>query len=492
MKLCVKTSLGLAMVCLLASTSLSLDSRAAEVKIVGSRECAVRLTGPISSGDRDKVEAGLQEASRQQDGAGSGGYIRNTVVCLSSPGGSYDEGLKLAQYFIEQAVQTYVEDGGSCYSACAVAFMGGTENHYESVYMPSRNLHINGVLGFHAPFLRLPSGEYSEQTVQNSYAAAFTALGKLAGMGKRRNSTDPIIDPTLIALLAEQGPEQAFLIDTVGKAARFGIALVGAATPQKYTASHFCNVCLNRFGVKRAHDIGQDQCGAPDRSRDGNVLFFGGYGDGGEIDGVCAIQQRRELANQYASGPGVCREVIYDESNSDPPQRDSDVAQCTFINIDPFEFYPPTTPTKQLPPSLEPIRFRFDSVDDTGPVTLPEPAAPSGPTLWNHNGSTMKLVADGASRRFYYESPRQGIRAQGVTTGTLLFDGTKSGEAYFGTAYIFSGRCGKVAYQVSGLVAADQRRVVMRGQAPRLSNGCQVAGYKDDLLVFDYLSAAEN
>jgi len=473
---------------LFAVVSFGAYSRAAEVHILESEKCDIRLTGPISSGDRVRVQAGLQEAKRRKDGVDPGEFVRNTVVCLSSPGGSYDEGLKLAQYFIDQAVQTYVEEGASCYSACAIAFMGGTENHYESVHMPSRNLHIGGVLGFHAPYLKLPSGEYSEQTVQNSYAAAFAALGKLAGMGKRRNSADPIIDPTLIALLAEQGPEGAFLIDTVGKAARFGIALVGAAPPQKYTTTSFCNVCLNRFGVKRAHDIRQDECGTPDRSRDGNILVFGGYGAGGEVDGVCAVQQRREVASQYPSGPGVCRELIFDETFGDPAaETNAAISQCTFINIDPSEFHPPITPIMQLPPSLEQVRFRFDSLDDTGPVTSVEPAAPTGPTLWNHNGSTMKLVADGASRRFYYEGPRQGIRAQGVTTGTLLFDGTKSGDAYFGTAYIFSGRCGKVAYQVSGVVEPDQRRVVMRGQAPRLGQGCTVAGYKDDVLVFDYV-----
>ena len=490
----IRTSLGMVVASLFAFASPNSGARAAEIQFVGSEECTVRLTGPISRGDRDKVRAGLQEASRQQDETGSGEYIKNMIVCLNSPGGSYDEGLKLAQYFIEQALQTYVEDGASCYSACAIAFMGGTENHYESVYMPSRNLHIAGKLGFHAPFLRLPSGQYSAQTIENSYTAAFTALGKLAGMPKRRNSTEPILDPTLIALLAEKGPDEAFLVDTVGKAARFGVALVGASPPRQHTATSYCNVCLNRFGVKRAHDIGPDECSGPtpDRSADGNILFFGGYGDGGEIDGVCAIQSRRELANQYASGPGVCRDILYDESNSDPPDRSTDVAQCTFINIDPAEFYAPTTPIEQLPRSLARIRFRYNAADDTGPVEFDVPATPSGPSLWNHNGSTMKLVADGASRRFYYESPRQGMRAQGVTSGTLLFEGTKSGDAYSCTAYIFSGRCGKLAYQVSGLVATDQGRVVMRGQAPRLGNGCQVTGHKDDILVFDYLGTAGN
>lgn len=114
--------------------------------------------------------------------------------------------------------------------------------------------------------------------------------------------------------------------------------------------------------------------------------------------------------------------------------------------------------------------------------------APAG--RWMHNGSVMELVAEGAVRKFRYAEPREGMKQQGVTPGTLLFEGKKYGDRYSGTAFIFSMRCGRSSYEVSGDVSADQRRVTMRGRVPRLNAKCKVTGHRDDELVFDYVDAA--
>lgn len=114
----------------------------------------------------------------------------------------------------------------------------------------------------------------------------------------------------------------------------------------------------------------------------------------------------------------------------------------------------------------------------------------SPPTLWTHNGSTMKLIAEGAGRRFYYVEPRQGMREQGVTPGTLLFDGQRIGDRYSGIAYVFSNRCGSSAYEVSGDVAPDQRSVALYGQAPRRDAECRIVGHRDDRLLFEYVQSA--
>jgi len=111
----------------------------------------------------------------------------------------------------------------------------------------------------------------------------------------------------------------------------------------------------------------------------------------------------------------------------------------------------------------------------------------SGPSHWMHNGSSVIMIQNGASRRFLYESPRQGMRDEGVTSGTLLFDGFARGNAYEGTAYIFSGRCGAgFPYRVDGEMSADGLRVRLTGKAPsRISADCQVTGYRDDTLIFE-------
>jgi uncharacterized caspase-like protein len=116
------------------------------------------------------------------------------------------------------------------------------------------------------------------------------------------------------------------------------------------------------------------------------------------------------------------------------------------------------------------------------------PVRPSGPTRWYHNGSQMRLAANGASRQFYYDNPRQGMREQGVGSGELLFDGSRDGTSYSGTAHVFKRGCKKAGYQVNGNVAEDQRTVVMTGRAPIMDGNCQVRGYRDDELVFELMA----
>lgn len=128
--------------------------------------------------------------------------------------------------------------------------------------------------------------------------------------------------------------------------------------------------------------------------------------------------------------------------------------------------------------------------NEGGPVCQGATTARSGGgTLWDHNGSVMRLQANGARRRFYYERPRSGMRAVGVGPGVLLFDGRRKGNTYSGTAYIFTRRCGKHGYSVEGFVGSDDRSVTLRGLAPRLDTQCRRLGAREDRLVFTYLAA---
>lgn len=112
-------------------------------------------------------------------------------------------------------------------------------------------------------------------------------------------------------------------------------------------------------------------------------------------------------------------------------------------------------------------------------------ASPSGGrTYWDHNGSAVYLVAEGKRRRFYYAAPRPGMQMAGAKEDDLLFEGTADASGYVGAAFIFNPRCGSASYRVSGPILDGGRRVVMRGQAPRLSNDCRVVGHRPDVLTF--------
>src|SRR5436190_2883652 len=106
---------------------------------------------------------------------------------------------------------------------------------------------------------------------------------------------------------------------------------------------------------------------------------------------------------------------------------------------------------------------------------------------WEYNGSLFRLEASGGSRKFFYESPRAGLP---VARGTLVFSGQKSGNAYSGTAYVFSQPCGAIGYAVSGPVSEDQRTVTLRGNVPVRNAKCKVTGYQNNELVFNFQDGA--
>ncbi|MEM8839513.1 MAG: hypothetical protein AAGE89_15580 [Pseudomonadota bacterium] len=109
-------------------------------------------------------------------------------------------------------------------------------------------------------------------------------------------------------------------------------------------------------------------------------------------------------------------------------------------------------------------------------------------SCWTHNGSMMRLQAQGNQRWFSYEQPRQVLWNAGVRPGTLLFNGRKSGNWYSGTARVFSKFCPgqPLEYFVEGPVRGDQLQVTVSGQRQVFRN-CQPTGrWTNDVLVFTY------
>lgn len=123
------------------------------------------------------------------------------------------------------------------------------------------------------------------------------------------------------------------------------------------------------------------------------------------------------------------------------------------------------------------------------------PEAAQADSFWNHNGSEMRLHSDGLTRTFSYEKPRAGIASQGVERGTVLFEGTISEQGfgdYSGVAYVFSARCGKMAYDVSGEVLNDASLISLSGKAPKRDRStCVVQSFRDDILDFSFVRSEE-
>ena len=122
-------------------------------------------------------------------------------------------------------------------------------------------------------------------------------------------------------------------------------------------------------------------------------------------------------------------------------------------------------------------------------LTVFSAATAMADSCWNHNGSTMRLKASGNSRAFYYEDPKPSLFGAGVRRGTLLFNGTKNGNHYSGTARVFSRHCPgtPLEYYVEGPVRSDQLQVTVSGQREVYRN-CQPTGrFKTDRLVFTHI-----
>ncbi len=103
---------------------------------------------------------------------------------------------------------------------------------------------------------------------------------------------------------------------------------------------------------------------------------------------------------------------------------------------------------------------------------------------WDHNGSLVSLVSQGAKQKFFYDAPRIGLLDAGVKPGTMLFEGQRTGQNFEGTAYQFYRTCKARGFPVTGSTSDDRRQITLKGKAPLLDFNCNVTGSRDDVLIF--------
>lgn len=109
-------------------------------------------------------------------------------------------------------------------------------------------------------------------------------------------------------------------------------------------------------------------------------------------------------------------------------------------------------------------------------------------SCWTHNGSLMRLQADGDKRWFVYEQPKYSLSASGIQAGTLLFNGQNNNDWYSGNARVFSKYCigNPLEYYVEGRVSRNPLRITMVGTRD-VAKQCQATGnVTTDTLVFTY------
>lgn len=173
----------------------------------------LHFEGPVVDGDVEQVRSVFDSHVRCgfETLPAEGGNC--AVMTFGSPGGSYREGLKLAQFMRENRIATIIEDGASCYSACAFAFLGGTGYSTQSgvgVYV-DRTVEPGGILGFHAPYFAPDSldGLVAEYGLDEVLGASRDDISLMIQQLVSWN-----VDENVLAYIVSMGPDQTYDVVT--------------------------------------------------------------------------------------------------------------------------------------------------------------------------------------------------------------------------------------------------------------------------------------
>ena len=171
----------------------------------------IRLTGLIEAGDSDKLRKTVEKL-RGATPPAPGAPL--ATIELSSKGGDLYEGLKLGYLFREFDIATVVRKEDLCLSACALAFLGGTQSHARQQVVPSRGLEIGGQVGFHNFYLTSPAElSASSKDARDGVVAGFTvARGGAAALV--RYAVQMGIDPAFVARMMGQSPDAWEYVET--------------------------------------------------------------------------------------------------------------------------------------------------------------------------------------------------------------------------------------------------------------------------------------
>lgn len=459
--------------------------------------CKIFLEGEILSGDAERLRQVVRQVLQKPDmrsfwgntGVEHGQRLR---VCFNSPGGSFLEGIELARIlmgendsdlgFGDQVIGAAVPSNAVCKSACAVAFMGGTETFETGDLAPDRILHPSATLGFHAPELIVPDDNYQREQVEQAYGLALASIARIV---KTRNEGRYDFPESLLERMLETSPRDMFYIETLAQAELWGINVHSRgiyASSIDEISRNICEAADSRLhaiylGTNRGYSLqAWDSSIAISQDSEGTraeVVIASGFGPSPDPGRTfpCTLDFRLVGSSSETNlGAVVIRDLTPNE-------------YLNLYKIRNVMTFPSETKIAQIPYTSQITVTQFMNLFTS--QSSRQQGTPTYNSFWDHNGSRMGLVADGSRRLFYYAEPRAVLVERGVQRGTLLFEGERRGNRYVGEARIFARLpCGEFTYPVEGPVAGDQRSVTMFGQAPRVNERCQVTSYRDDTLVF--------
>jgi hypothetical protein len=477
------------------------DAAAGDLDTKRTAKCDIQFSGDIEEGDASKLVAALKAVGASAAPAKRPrleteiGYWQGLDIprlCLDSPGGSFSEAVKFLKetlYYVSYA--SVIEPLAECYSACALIFLGGHLNSGDGYFEQYRRLDVSGQLGFHAPYVA-PSGTQivDPALVGKSYRQGVEAVADLLDL-------HPLLFPrSLLAEFLRVGADEFFKIDEVGQLAAWNIGLTGYRRPMAMTEKQIEYVCNNQrmrddpqiYSVHMSFEPEPEQASEPIPLSEKMVVRSESV-----VEGVagCTVRARfygdvlflqADTTSTNAGDAEPTNEGEGDIITSDAVAEDISAVDPDGYTPAFFLFGPHT--------KIRTLKNRGEASARVATRTHQD-ASPARATLWDHNGSTMRLEADATTLSMNYENPRKGMRQAGVRKGDNLFTCSRDGNRLSCTSRIFHPRCGKHDFAAEGTVSNDEKTIRIRGDAPRLDNSCHENGQRHQDWAFTYLSPAE-
>jgi hypothetical protein len=203
----------------LVATGLLLINNSASAAVVDDLgNCEFRLSGEIQSGDAEVLLTAMLGCNFK-------------TLYLNSPGGSLSEAMQI-MIGLERTT-TIIESGAACLSACALIFMSGRNCSGSPWFCyPTRRMHRDSQLGFHAP--SLSDGTISTRPVDFSEAFNTTVsvlgrvhdiISEINGEVRQTGYSGYAVHPELVAIIFSTPPSEMFLIETNDQFYHFDIYL---------------------------------------------------------------------------------------------------------------------------------------------------------------------------------------------------------------------------------------------------------------------------
>lgn len=218
----------------------------------------IRITGMFEEGDPER----LREMLTRIAGAPGNGQTRRRIVAeLSSNGGDIYAGLNMGYLFKEFDVATVVRARDLCFSACALAFLGGTASHLPPGVVPDRTIEIGGQVAFHSFNINPNSSSLSAANDARSGLIVGFSLARGGSSLLVRYAAAMSIDPAFIARMLGRPPEVWEYVDVAGEFVDLASCPTGIGRPAISRAEMAANICnhatggLNSVDASHAHEM---------------------------------------------------------------------------------------------------------------------------------------------------------------------------------------------------------------------------------------------